>query len=1329
MLKDFALMKFSLALILACLLMVPGGSVAQSPLDFSFSTYGVRDGLVDEDIRTVMQDSSGFIWFGARSGGLSRYDGYTHKTFQNDHADPASLPSDFVWTMMVDRSGTLWVGTNLGGLARFDAASETFVNYAAQPENPTALPHNDITALLEDSQGRFWVGTHGGLTLFDAATGTFERIMPDAADPNTPAGKSARAILEDRSTGDIWFGFRRNGISILDAQTGRFRHLRHDPARDDSLNSDAVNRLFQDRNGEIWVGTRNGLARFDRSTQSFKRYLHDPENPNSLAGHRVTGLSQDPRGRLWIATRTGLSLFRPNTQDFANVSTNTAFGSGGTATEYNHIFQDSAGGLWFGTVGQGAAYLSALPERFYMDQSDLFGIDDGVVARRNISALLVDARDGVWKGLGGIGLSYRSADGQIAITPAKFQDMGLPSATVTALSQDNDGNIWIGQLGALSRFDGTDLQVFPLEQESAEIKSIAADQNGGVWIGVHDFGVLFFENGIFRAFPHDPDDPASFPSFYPEDILADPEGSGAWIGTSAVGLAHINLENAKIRHRDLTPDNTDAVVSSSVTSIARGRDGFLWLGTSDGVMVFDPVADRFVGMLTLADGLPSSSISSLSFDTLGDLWVATARGLVRWRPATETVQSFDVRDDLFSAGFVQRAVSQDSKGRVYWGTTGGVLSSDPGAPSEAASAASLVLTELKIDDALVMASDETQAISVPIHEASEIRILPQYSSFSLGFSALDFRKFARPFYAFRLDGLDRDWTTPSADTRNARYVGVPPGTYDFYVRAGTADGQSTAPVRQLSIVVLPQWWQTIWFRSGVIVVLLGLATAGILIQRRVTSRFEDLAKFADENPNPVLRFDSQNALSYANPSSAALAKTGLTTLGTQAPEPWREKIQNVRQGATADMLQRWEDEHSGRTYDLTFSPVQSSTSINVFASDTTDRDLSEKKLRQSQKMEAIGQLTGGIAHDFNNLLAIVLGNLELAEETGVSDNLKPLISAAKDATMRGGELTRNMLSFARQASLTPDEIDLNSVVKDINTWAARVLPETIEVDTSLLAGLWKVVADPTSTQNAFLNLVINARDAMPEGGKITVETSNMRIGDDYIEERLEDLEPGRYVMLAVSDTGTGIPPEDLEQIFDPFFSTKETGKGSGLGLSMVMGFMKQSGGTVRVYSEKGEGTSFKLFFPASTAAPNIAARIAKDQVITPTPGARILLVEDEQGVMDVLTEVLTSAGYNITTARSGDEAYEIFTRLGTVDLVVTDIVMPGQLQGPTLVKKLRSLQPELPAIFMSGYANEATVHGNGLRPEDVRLMKPIPRKDLIAAIEACIEGAAPVDVV
>lgn len=388
--------------------------------------------------------------------------------------------------------------------------------------------------------------------------------------------------------------------------------------------------------------------------------------------------------------------------------------------------------------------------------------------------------------------------------------------------------------------------------------------------------------------------------------------------------------------------------------------------------------------------------------------------------------------------------------------------------------------------------------------------------------------------------------------------------------------------------------------------------------------------------------------------------------------------------------------------------------------DITELVEAQQRLLDAQKVEVVGQLAGGAAHDFNNLLAVIMGSLELLQDEGGIKERTKYIQTALSATHRGAELTRNLLSFARKAVLNPRRLDLNDIMDDIQNLIRQILPGTIQLEVHSSVDLWPVHADKSSFENAVLNLAINSRDAMPDGGLITIVIENKILSDTYTEEHQETLDPGRYVVFSVTDTGAGIPEDLMREVFTPYFTTKPMDKGSGLGLSMVHGFARQSGGGLRLYSKVGIGTTVKLFFQASEldiAAENNEKIAALSGVL---PG-RVLLVEDSEQVRQFMEHRLKELGLHCTLAKNADDAVKIYAQGDGFDLLVTDTVMPGALQGPDLARQLRKLQPDLKVIFTTGYGNEALIRGNGVRAGDLRLMKPVSKLDLKKAVYAALE--------
>jgi two-component system NtrC family sensor kinase len=383
------------------------------------------------------------------------------------------------------------------------------------------------------------------------------------------------------------------------------------------------------------------------------------------------------------------------------------------------------------------------------------------------------------------------------------------------------------------------------------------------------------------------------------------------------------------------------------------------------------------------------------------------------------------------------------------------------------------------------------------------------------------------------------------------------------------------------------------------------------------------------------------------------------------------------------------------------------------------REMLEASLRQSQKMEAVGQLTGGVAHDFNNLLTIILGNLQMALRQSPEGKPKTQISNAYQAAGRAAELTKRLLAFSRSQPLDPHSIDANRLVAGMSDLLDRTLGETIAVETVRSAGLWLAEADAPQLEAAILNLAINARDAMPDGGKVTIETGNAFL-DEFYCQSVDGVKPGQYVMISVTDTGSGMPEEVIDKAFDPFFTTKAAGAGTGLGLSQVYGFIRQSGGHVRIYSEVGEGTTVKIYLPRSFARdkPLNLGKAADD---APAGSQEtVLVVEDDDDVRAYVVETLSALNYSVREAANAEAALRILEDSGPVDLLLTDVVMPG-MNGRALAEAAGQRRPGLKVLYMTGYSRNAIVHQGRLDAGVSLMQKPFSQNVLAMRVRSMLE--------
>ena len=438
----------------------------------------------------------------------------------------------------------------------------------------------------------------------------------------------------------------------------------------------------------------------------------------------------------------------------------------------------------------------------------------------------------------------------------------------------------------------------------------------------------------------------------------------------------------------------------------------------------------------------------------------------------------------------------------------------------------------------------------------------------------------------------------------------------------------------------------------------------------------------------------------------------------------RSEMRMARRGRVMRNFETRYVHKDGRIVPLAWTGIWSEADQQHFfiGRDMTERNAAEERLRRAQRLESVGQLTGGIAHDFNNLLTVVIGNLDLLQDhLGADSRAADHAARALKAATRGAALTRQLLAFARRQPLDAKSIDINERVTATMDLLYRTIGEEIEIKTDLAPGLWTAVADPSQVESAIVNLAINARDAMPQGGRLVIETANKRIDESYVAKNF-DAAPGDYVMLAVSDTGTGMSPEVQARVFEPFFTTKPAGKGTGLGLSMVYGFVRQSNGHVQIYSEVGHGTSVRIYLPRARSVADTLPEPPPDAMPRARGEERILAVEDNADVRRVVVAQLGELGYHVIEAANGEAALAILERGEAIDLLFSDVVMPGGFNGYDLARAARTLRPHLKVLMTSGFPKTATEDER--RPSEFQnlLNKPYRKAELAAKIRAVLDG-------
>ena len=497
-------------------------------------------------------------------------------------------------------------------------------------------------------------------------------------------------------------------------------------------------------------------------------------------------------------------------------------------------------------------------------------------------------------------------------------------------------------------------------------------------------------------------------------------------------------------------------------------------------------------------------------------------------------------------------------------------------------------------------------------------------------------------------------------------------------------------------------------------------------RHRVEAMHSIKQRVFDTTLDLILVTDRQGSLIHVSPSSVGIlgypademvGKSALNFIYPDDLDNTRSEMRAARQGKRLRTFDCRYMHKDGRVVPLAWTGVWAEPEQQHFfiGRDMTERMAAEERLRRSQRLEAVGQLTGGMAHDFNNLLTIVIGNLELLQDSvGADPDAAASVQTALAASLRGADLTRQLLAFARRQPLDTQSIAIDERISATLDLLRRTLGEAIEIVTTMAPELWLASVDPVQFESALVNLAINARDAMPDGGRLTIETANRQIDESYAAEHI-DVTPGDYVMLTVSDTGIGMPPEVLARVFEPFFTTKPVGEGTGLGLSMVYGFARQSQGHVKVYSEVGRGTAVRLYLPR--AGDGAAAAAAPPPAASPAGrGQCVLLVEDNPGVRKIVARQLAELGYGVIEAEDGDSAFKIIESGEPIELLFTDVVMPGGMSGEDLARAARRLRPELKILLTSGFTRSSIQTGAGRDEFKHLLTKPYRKAELAAVL-------------
>ena len=1104
-----------------------------------FERLGLEEGLSNDNINAILQDRKGFIWIGTMDG-LNKYDGYTFTKYNFDPLDSNSVSQNFIYTLFEDSQGSIWMGT-YEGLCKFDRYTEKFTRYKPDPKAKFADPN--INTVAEDNTGMMWVGNaSGGLCRFDRKTGMF---LPDSFDLGFRKLPGEQGDLHDGinciypdKAGVLWVGNTTglHQLTIKPVKTGELAKVvikpyLHNPANPNSLSGKVVTAVIEDHKGILWIATENGLNSFDKDKGLFTRYQHDPKNIHSISSNDLycwfgNSIREDHQGNLWIGSKdAGLNKLNANRTAFTRYKYSISDYNSLSSDFITAVFIDREGILWVGS------WNGKLNKATLIQKS--FGLSRNVpgnthsLSNNNVTAILEDSSGIIWIGTDGGGLNRWDKKTNL-YTHYRYDRNNVKSLrhdAVYGLLEDHDKQLWVcngeflsrlnKQTGEFTHYNSNEANYKEMFQR--EIYAITEDREGVIWLGTAN-GIKSFDKktGRFiKHYYHSKEDSTGISDYTAIAIYADTKNN-IWVGYGSIATDRLDKRTNFITHYKYNPQDTASISSNIVNNFLEDSKGNLWLATSaGGLCQFNYNTNKFT-TYTDKHGLADNSVYSILADDKNHLWLATRNGLSRFDPGTKKFTNYDYKEGLqgrnFSAGSRGRSARCKGKdGILYFGGSNGFNFFHPDQIKANSPIAPVVITQFKLFDKLIKGANETKEIVLKHNE----------NYFSFEFSSLSFYNPAKNQYAYKLEGVDKEWV-PSGSRRYTSYTNVGPGTYTFKVIATNSDGIWNMKGVSFIVIIRPPWWKT-WWAYGVYALL--LITVAIAIHRYQKQR--------------VIRTE-------------------------------REKAQKKELEQAKEIEKAY---HELKT--------------------------AQEQLIHAEKMASLGELTAGIAHEIQNPLNFVNNfsevNDELLKELKAEadkGNMEEVKAIANDIVFnsekinhhgkRADAIVKGMLQHSRTSSGVKEPTDINALADEYLRLAyhglrAKDKSFNATMKTDFDESIGKINIVPQDMGRVILNLINNAFYAVDEKKKHATASSAQDGYEPIVSVSTKKL--NGKVEILVSDNGNGIPQKILDKIFQPFFTTKPTGQGTGLVLSLSYDIIKVHGGEIKVETKDGEGTAFTIRLP------------------------------------------------------------------------------------------------------------------------------------------------------
>jgi signal transduction histidine kinase/ligand-binding sensor domain-containing protein/DNA-binding response OmpR family regulator len=1276
---DHIAIHFFLMILIPALLFAQANRIEFIPIE-------TGQGVSNDYFNWILQDRKGFMWFGSIYNGLYRYDGYNFKVYKPEPENPNSISNvgiEVIYEHPADSGKVLWIGTR-SGLNRFDREKEIFSHYF-NTKDANSLSSNYILSICGDTLGNLWIGTHDkGLNKFDRKLNKFIHYTHDSENENSLIDDRIIIVYMDKS-GILWVGTDGGGLDRFDPEKEVFTHFRHDPDDPNSLSNNHIWSICEDDAGNIWVGTVIGLNKLTEAERNgkpvkFVRYLHDPNDQNSIGGNFVKSLYQDKFGVLWIG------LFGDGVDIYDTMSGTFRHYQGQTGDRVKCIHEDHTGNvLWFATDGGGLYKWYRQQQKIRHYQHD--PVDPSSLSDNYAYAMCEDHNGSIWITTDAAGVNCFDRNGNT------FKHFRHDPKDPTSLSHDilyscytdRSGILWFGTANGLSRYSydkGNFKNYLPDPEGKNCLKhgwlgSIIDDprpDENTLWMGSWSGGLYKFnkKEEIFFHYSANPQDSFSLSSnsiryIYGENIQSQ---SHLWIGTEGGGLNKFDLSTERCVQYKHDPANPNSLSSDNVWVILRNRAGILWIGTSEGLNKYNDVSGSFV-YYGKKDGLPDDCVYGILEDGHGNLWLSTLNGISRFNPGTKQFRNFTEQDGLQGNEFNPWSFMLSHSGEMYFGGNNGFNIFHPDSLQANTHIPRIVLTDFQLYHETVRPGQNTP-LSKTISEIEEITLAYDENIISFEFSALDYSIPEKNRYAYRMEGVDRDWIYSDASRRFATYTQMDPGTYIFHVKGSNNDGIWNDEGTSVRITILPPWWRT------------KLAYAFYII-------------------------------------------TGIMVLAAA----WRYQLQRIRN------KHRQELEH-----------------------------LEMEKLKEVDRLKS--NFFANISHEFRTPITLIEGPLKQLLSGDFKGNLKDQYQLMLKNTGRLLYLVNQLLDLSKLDSgkmkLQAQEIYLIPLLKGlIQAFSSLADYRKIQLDFRVTKERINIFLDVEKFEEIINNLLSNAFKFTPEGGQIIVDC---RLRNEGLHPPKSPLDRGNgsvsplekgdkrgSIELKISNTGSGIPTDQLDKIFDRFYQVDDSKtrhyEGTGIGLSLTKELVELHHGKINVACSENSLdmlTTFIIQLPLGCAhladdeiidVPKVKKRKKKESPIairnidtgstniTDTslpqlPRDKILIVEDHDDVRQYIRSILDGQ-YSILLAGDGSKGLKLAAEKQP-DLIISDVMMP-QMDGYEFCRKIKEnvKTSHIPVILLTAKAGqEDRLEGLEIGADDY-LTKPFEAQELLLRSRNLIE--------